>query len=255
MGRREYFIYDRSGRLKNPLEAMPNLPIAKQPSDVGIDEICNTTVLQDVHVDKTVYFQKYVRDVDISISKGTKGIVIMDEFGLHLSSFVDRKHKKDIRIVDLTDIGCRFDYTSIFHDDETADVSVEESEQPRYVAGEKFSKRHCPLKNGDYKILEDKAVTDINGAILGVVIAKSPHQYATWEYTYYPRSDLDIFFGFNNGHYFSDEAKAIFDFDKRCDARLYELAQRNMNENLTQEDNSAEDEIDDTEEDEYEPEM
>ena len=95
--------------------------------------------------------------------------------------------------------------------------------QVDYVAS-KTTKLHCPAENKagntDYEILEAKEQIDTDGSILGVALAKSEHQYVTWDYTYFPKSDF--FNGFNNGHYYDADsaAAAIHDFDNRCKERF-----------------------------------
>jgi hypothetical protein len=46
-----------------------------------------------------------------------------------------------------------------------------------------------------------------------VVLAKSKTQYATWRYSFYPKSEY--FTGLNLGHYFSNEISAKTDYFER----------------------------------------
>lgn len=92
------------------------------------------------------------------------------------------------------------------------------------------TERHCPLHNGDYKILQVEEVTDTDGVILGNVLAvnnKAQHSmYATWEYNYFPKSDY--FSGFNSGHYFDNELLAKSNFYLRCQQRTERVIQANV---------------------------
>lgn len=87
--------------------------------------------------------------------------------------------------------------------------------------------RHCPLHNGEYKIVQVEEVTDTDGVILGNVLAvnnKAQHSmYATWEYNYFPKSDY--FSGFNSGHYFDNELLAKSNFYLRCQQRAERVIQ------------------------------
>lgn len=67
--------------------------------------------------------------------------------------------------------------------------------------------------NAGYKLLEHNEFTDVDGTLIGVVLAKSKTQYATWRYSFYPKSEY--FSGFNLGHYFSNEISAKTDYFER----------------------------------------
>ena len=65
-----------------------------------------------------------------------------------------------------------------------------------------FKNNKLSLKgvNAGYKLLEHNEFTDVDGTLIGVVLAKSKTQYATWRYSFYPKSEY--FTGLNLGHYF-----------------------------------------------------
>lgn len=67
--------------------------------------------------------------------------------------------------------------------------------------------------NAGYKLLEHNEFTDVDGTLIGVVLAKSKTQYATWRYSFYPKSEY--FTGLNLGHYFSNEISAKTDYFER----------------------------------------
>lgn len=67
--------------------------------------------------------------------------------------------------------------------------------------------------NAGYKLLEHNEFTDVDGTLIGVVLAKSKTQYATWRYSFYPKSEY--FAGLNLGHYFSNEILAKTDYFER----------------------------------------
>ncbi len=68
-------------------------------------------------------------------------------------------------------------------------------------------------ENEGFEILCHNEFTDDDGTLLGIVFAKSRVQYATWFYSYFPKSEC--FTGFNCGHYFRHETTAKTDYFKR----------------------------------------
>ncbi len=78
-----------------------------------------------------------------------------------------------------------------------------------------FKNNKLSLKgvNAGYKLLEHNEFTDIDGTLIGVVLAKSKTQYATWRYSFYPKSEY--FTGLDLGHYFSNEISAKTDYFER----------------------------------------
>lgn len=71
-------------------------------------------------------------------------------------------------------------------------------------------------ENEGFRILCHEKFTDIDGTLLGIALAKSSTQYATWFYSYFPGSKF--FTGFNCGHYNKGELPARADYYKRlCD--------------------------------------
>ena len=52
-----------------------------------------------------------------------------------------------------------------------------------------FKNNKLSLKgvNAGYKLLEHNEFTDVDGTLIGVVLAKSKTQYATWRYSFTPR--------------------------------------------------------------------
>lgn len=54
-----------------------------------------------------------------------------------------------------------------------------------------FKNNKLSLKgvNAGYKLLEHNEFTDVDGTLIGVVLAKSKTQYATWRYSFYPKSE------------------------------------------------------------------
>lgn len=80
----------------------------------------------------------------------------------------------------------------------------------------------CPVTNAGYTIIENKEYLDIDGTILGTVLAQNEYEnYATWEYSYFPKSDF--FNGFNEGNYFSGKAEAYQDYHSRYARRIEHL--------------------------------
>lgn len=67
--------------------------------------------------------------------------------------------------------------------------------------------------NAGYKLLEHNEFTDVDGTLIGVVLAKSKTQYATWRYSFYPKGEYLT--GLNFGHYFSNEISAKTDYFER----------------------------------------
>lgn len=52
-----------------------------------------------------------------------------------------------------------------------------------------FKNNKLSLKgvNAGYKLLEHNEFTDVDGTLIGVVLAKSKTQYATWRYSFLPQ--------------------------------------------------------------------
>lgn len=67
--------------------------------------------------------------------------------------------------------------------------------------------------NAGYKLLEHNEFTDVDGTLIGVVLANSKTQFATWRYSFFPKSEY--FTGLNAGHYFSNEISAKTDYFER----------------------------------------
>ena len=233
MGKKEYFVYDKIGLYDNPLKVMKGLPIAKEASDVGYDIVCGAVAKEKIDTFYTLMFGG-IYPAEEHISKGARGIILCDDFGISdipEQAYVPLLLRRNIKFVELSQFAGRFSYSSMFEDFpvkwdgiEYEPPGVNSSKyQVDYVASE-TAKLHCPAENiagnTTYKILEAKEHIDTDGSILGVVLAKSEHQYVTWDYTYLPRSKF--FNGFNNGHYYDSDsaASAIHDFDKRCKERF-----------------------------------
>lgn len=68
-------------------------------------------------------------------------------------------------------------------------------------------------ENEGFVILCHNEFTDVDGTLIGVVLAKSKTQFATWRYSFFPKSEY--FTGFNAGHYFSNEISAKTDYFER----------------------------------------
>lgn len=88
---------------------------------------------------------------------------------------------------------------------------------------------YCPAHNNGYRIIEKSEIEDLDGSKCGTVLAKTKGgQFATWQYTYFPKDDF--FNGFNSGNYFNDEISATIDYHRRCAERAERVAlQRNVN--------------------------
>lgn len=79
----------------------------------------------------------------------------------------------------------------------------------------------CPATNAGYTIVENTEYPDTDGTILGNVLAQNEKGgFATWEYSYFPKSNF--FNGFNNGNYYDSEqkAEAFANYHTRCAKRI-----------------------------------
>ena len=89
-----------------------------------------------------------------------------------------------------------------------------------------FKNNKLSLKgvNAGYKLLEHNEFTDVDGTLIGVVLAKSSTQYVTWRFTFFPKSEY--FSGFNHGHYFINELSAKKDYFDRSSEMCKNLITR-----------------------------